>query len=197
MPNTATITSFLDIINNAANGHYHDANYLVNTYFVGDSGAGVNAVPQVAVTEHNSTAGPTFFGVKKVKKLFNRLFNAFPDVKFTPLSNTNPLLFLSSADQNTIAVQCTLTGTHQDWWFPHADSDHFYSKPLSDIAPNSGPITIPTCPVFTFDSQSNLITKLAIYMDRYHFINQLNPQMMLSLSTDIHHVVEEYRKSTR
>jgi hypothetical protein len=49
-----------------------------------------------------------------------------------------------------------------------------YSPPLSDLNPASSPKTtsIPACAVFNFDD-NYLVTQLAIYMDRYHFISQL------------------------
>jgi SnoaL-like domain len=170
MPNIDTITQFLDTINNNANGNYHNADYIVNQYFSADDGAGH---PLVAVTEHGAPAGPAFHGTQKIKKFFRRLFNAFPDVTFAPLNPGAPL-FLTSADGNTIALQTTVGGHHQDWWFPQADPDNYHSLPLSNIPPNDGQITIPACQVFTFVAQSK-IQQLAFYMDRYHFITNLGP----------------------
>jgi hypothetical protein len=190
----ATITAFLDVINNATNGNYHDQKFLVDTYFVQDSGAGAGALPMVAVTEHNTTTGPAFLGTKKIKKMFSRLFTAFPDVTLTPLIPATPL-YLTSQDTNTIAVQCTLTGTHSDWWFPKADSDKFYSKPLSDITPAGVQIAIPAIPVFTFVGAS--ISQLAIYMDRYHFIKQLAPQALLTVNADVQQLSGEFLNSTK
>ena len=170
MANTDTITQFLDTINNAGNGNYHNPDYIVNQFFSGDGGG----YPLIAVTEHGAPAGPAFHGAQKIKKFFRRLFNAFPDIAFAPLIPGPPLLFLTSADGNTIALQTTIGGHHQDWWFPLADQDNYHSLPLSNIPPNDGVISIPACQVFTFVGQ-NKIQQLAFYMDRYHFITNLGP----------------------
>jgi hypothetical protein len=171
MANADTLNNFLAALTNG-NANYQSTNYLMQNVFCPESGAGVSEVPSVAITEHGVGLGPAFYGARKVRKLFNRLFAAFPDVQMLAL-DAPPRLFLSQ-DGHSIALQTTLTGTHQDWWFPKADADKFYSKPLSDISPNSGAISIPACPVFTFNAQY-LITNLAIYMDRYHFQAQLSP----------------------
>jgi hypothetical protein len=169
MTNINTITAFLDTINNNANGNYHNTDYIVNTYFIDDDGAGY---PLVAVTEHGAAVGPAFHEKRKIKKFFRRLFNAFPDIAFTPLNVATPL-YLISGDGNTIALQTTVGGTHQDWWFPQSDPDNFHSLPLSQIQPKSGAIHIATCQVFTFVGAQNKIQQLAFYMDRYKFVTQL------------------------
>jgi hypothetical protein len=115
--------------------------FLMQNVFCPEGGVGPNEVPSVAVTEHGIGVGPAFYGVRKVRKLYSRLFSAFPDVQMLAL-NAPPLL-LASQDGNTIAVQTTLTSTHQDWWFAKADGDKFYSKPLPDIPPNAGVIIDP------------------------------------------------------
>jgi hypothetical protein len=171
--NIDTITAFLDTINNNANGNYHNADYIVNQYFSQDDGAGN---PLVAVTQHAAPAGPAFHGARQIKRFFRRLFNAFPDVTFTPLNVATPL-YLKSDDGNTIALQTTVAGTHQDWWFPHADPDGFQSPPLSNIVPNNGAMHIAACQVFTFVAQ-NKIQQLAFYMDRYKFVTQLGPERL-------------------
>jgi hypothetical protein len=181
--NTDTLVAFLDVINNPANGNYHVPSYVL-TMFCGEGGG----FPLVAITEHGLAQGPAFRGVRQVTKFFQRLFQAFPDVTFTPLNVANPQ-FLKSSDGGTIAVQTTVKGKHQDWWFPQSDPDHFYSKPLSDITPANGKISIPACPVFTFNPQYQ-ITQLAIYMDRYHFVSELAPAVSLSFSVDADQVLQ-------
>ena len=146
--------------------------------FCNDDVSGAYPIPCVAVTDHVVANGPAFYGTKKVTKLFRRLFSAFPDVILTPLSPLNPLI---SADLTTIGLQTTLKGTHQDWWFPPGDSDTYYSKPLSDIPPLGGAISIAACFVFTFNNSTNLINQLAIYMDRYKFIKILAKGMETKL----------------
>jgi hypothetical protein len=171
MANADTINNYLAVLT-VGNANYQNTTFLMQNVFCPEGGVGPNEVPSVAVTEHGIGVGPAFYGVRKVRKLYNRLFSAFPDVQMLAL-NAPPLL-LASQDGNTIAVQTTLTGTHQDWWFAKADGDKFYSKPLSDIPPNAGVISIPACAVFTFNAQ-HLVTNLAIYMDRFHFTAQLAP----------------------
>jgi hypothetical protein len=171
--NQATLTTFLTAVGN------QDLTTLM-TQFCNDDVSGAYPIPCVAVTDHIVVNGPGFFGTKKITKLFKRLFAAFPDVTLTPLTPANPL-FLTSADNATIGLQTTLKGTQQDWWFPPGDSDKFYSKPLSDIPPNGVAVSIPATCVFTFNSATNKINQLAVYMDRYKFIKILAPNMETNL----------------
>jgi hypothetical protein len=172
--NQTTLTSFLTAV-----GSQNIQNVM--TQFCQDGTAGGITIPCVAITEHVAAVGPAFFGTSKVRKLFNRLFLAFPDVTLTPLNPASPL-FLTSSDGGTIGLQTTLAGTQQDWWFPPADADKYYSKPLSDIPPNNVKISIAACAVFTFNA-SYQITQLAIYMDRYKFISILAPSMATQLES--------------
>jgi hypothetical protein len=174
--------SFFDVVNNPGNAHYHEPGYLL-TLFSPEGGG----FPLVAITEHGQPQGPAFRGVRQVTKLFARLFQAFPDLSMPTLDPKNPL-YLKSDDGGTIAVQTNVKGTHQDWWFPQSDPDHFYSKPLSDITPANKPVTVPACPVFTFNAQHK-INQLAIYMDRYHFVAELAPTLSFNFTTDVEHAL--------
>ena len=185
--NTDAIVAFLDLINNNGNANYQVPSYIVNQCFSADAGGPPPTSPLVAITEHGLPLGPAFYGRQKIRKFFQRLFQAFPGVAFTPLNVANPN-FLTSGDGGTIALQTTVTGNHQDWWFPPADPDGYHSLPLSAIEPNGGAITIPACPVFTFTAGSK-IQQLAIYMDRYHFVRELAPALSLSFSVDARQVM--------
>jgi hypothetical protein len=173
--NTAVVTNFLTAV-----GAQNTAN-VMNLFLPADSTTGGLTTPCVAISDHVVATGPGFFGVAKVKKLFNRLFLAFPDVTLTALNPGSPL-FLISSDNLTVGLQTTLAGTQQDWWFPPGDKDKYYSKPLSDIPPNNTPFSIAVFAVFTLNA-SNQITQLALYLDRYKFISILAPSMATQLNT--------------
>jgi hypothetical protein len=167
MANADTVAKFLEVFN-AGGAHYQSLSYLMSDVFVGQGVVGGVEVPSVAITEH-AGGHPGFYGTRKVGRLFTRLFTVFTDVQLIPV-DTPAVLFSSPA--HNIIVEATLTGTQRDWWFPTTDPDGFYSKPLSDIPPNGAAISIAACAAFTFDA-NHLVTNLAIYMDRYHFIKQL------------------------
>jgi hypothetical protein len=173
--NTVVVSNFLTAIGN------HDVGGVMSLFLPADDNSGAYTIPSVAVSDHIKITGPAFFGVANIKKLFNRLFLAFPNITLTALNPANPL-FLVSSDLATVGLQTTLTGTHQDWWFPPGDKDKFYSKPLSDIPPNNEPFSVAVCAVFTFNA-SNQITQLALYLDRYKFISILKPSMGTQLNT--------------
>jgi hypothetical protein len=173
--NPTTMNNFLTAVGN------QDVTTVMKQ-FCNDDVSGAYPIPCVAVTDHVVANGPAFYGTKKVAKLFRRLFLAFPDVTLVPLNAANSL---TSSDLATIGLQTTLKGTQQDWWFPPGDSDKYYSKPLSDIPPLGGAISIAACCVFTFNNSSNLINQLAIYMDRYKFIKILSPNMETKLASSI------------
>jgi hypothetical protein len=181
MSNSATVTNFLSYFT-PANGNYGKVDSLLTSVFSPESGTGTAELPCVAVTQHGFGIGPAFYGKKKVTKLFNRFFNAFDDLTLAPLGGQ--VLLLTSTDGNTIAIQLTITGTHGDWWFPPGDKDKFYSKPLSDIAPANITLNpgIAACAVFTFGANS-LVNQLAMYLDRYKFIEQLSPSQGTNLNS--------------
>jgi hypothetical protein len=172
---TATVSNFLTAIGS------HTVGNVMGLFLPADDNSGAYTLPCVAISDHVKAAGPAFFGVAKVRKLFNRLFLSFPDITWTALNPANPL-FLVSGDGLTVGLQTTVAATHQDWWFPPGDHDRYYSKPLSDITPNNGPFSIAVCTVFTFNANSQ-ITQLALYLDRYKFISILAPSMATQLNT--------------
>jgi hypothetical protein len=110
-----------------------DAGTLLSL-FSADGVTGGSAIPQVAVTEHGMALGPSFQSGQVIKRLFNRLFSTFNNFQIAAINSPNSV-WLTSPDANatTVAVQVTLTGSHVDWWFSHADNA--YSQPLSGILP--------------------------------------------------------------
>jgi hypothetical protein len=180
--NSDAITAFVNCFT-PGNANYGNVGSLMTTVFSPEGGTGANEVPVLAITNHGLGIGPAFYGARRVRKVFNRLFNAFPDVQLMPISGSPnpPFPLLTSSDGNTIALQVTMTGTHQDWWFSRADADRFYSKPLSDIAPTNQTLSqdpnypVAACAVFTFNGTSHLVNQLAMYLDRYKFIENLSP----------------------
>src|SRR5580658_7129213 len=93
------------------------------------------------------------------------LMNCFLPTNDTSGAYTLPCVAVSNninITETTVALQTTLAGTQQDWW-PPGDTDKYYSKPLSDIPPNSKAVSIAVCAVFTFNT-SNQITQLVLYL---------------------------------
>lgn len=146
---------------------------------------------------------PAFYGATEVINLFTQLFTSFPDVALTPLSDlrlyspyTQP-----AYSQITIGVELTLVGTFKVKWYPLGDPH--YSSPLSDLKPAAGTAadpfkvaTIPAVAVFTFGDPRNFptrVTQLAIYTDRYHFVQTLHT---VSGSTAEHAMREALEKIT-
>jgi hypothetical protein len=168
-PNDPTLDDFFNVLNNVSDTNYHSSTYLTTSVFCAEVGS-PPTLPAVGITDH----GPNFQGTADVKLLFDQLFTSFPDVALAPLSGA-PRLY--STDGFTIGIQTTLTGTQKDKWFKHAtggQKDH-YSPPLSDIKPDKIHVmVIPACAVFNFDN-SNLITRLWLYLDRYRMQQQLTP----------------------
>ena len=160
MSSDKTLTDFLNYFN------AQNTNHLMTLFCKDDPGPPV--IPCVGITTSTvglippqAGFGPTFIGTAEIKNLFDTLFTTFPDVTLTQIPGTSELY---SKDLTTnIAIQTKLQGTHKDKWF--RDKKH-YSKPLSDIYPASNQMTLPACPVFTFNG-TFAITQLAIYFDRY------------------------------
>jgi hypothetical protein len=117
--------------------------------------------------------GPQFVGVSDVTACFNQIITSFPKAKFTTLPKGNPV-YLQDENQTQVAVPAVLnTGTQQAPWFQAGSKG--YSKPLSDIQPDTNQQSIvPACTIFTFDN-SNRITNLAIFMDRWQMAVDLWP----------------------
>jgi hypothetical protein len=187
-PQDATVTTFFQVLTNTPVGGAHNITNDINTLkqvFVPDNGLGpgVQGLPSVAITEHGHAQGPGFFGGPEVfDVLFTQLFKSFPDAALTPVSDLrlySPYT-VPTYSPITIGVIATLTGTFKVKWFqsgPHS------SSPLSGLQPGAGTvaapfkkISIPAVAVFTFDNPAsfpNRVTQLAIYTDRYHFVDSL------------------------
>jgi hypothetical protein len=207
-PQDATVTKFFNVLTKPGGGGSHtlasDLNVLMNQVFVPDNHLTQrNALPCVAVTEHGHAQGPAFYGAAEVINLFTQLFKSFPDVALTPVSD---LRLYSPYTQPayspiTIGVQSTLVGTFKVKWFPLGDPH--YSSPLSDLKPAAGTAadpfkvaTIPAVAVLTFGDPTNFptrVTQLAIYTDRYHFVQTLHT---VSGSTAQHAMREALEKIT-
>lgn len=188
-PQDATVTTFFDVLTKPAGGGSHDIqsdlNVLMNQVFVPDNHLlQKNALPCVAITEHGHAQGPAFYGAAEVVDLFTHLFTSFPDLALTPRSDlrlyspyTQP-----AYSQITVGVQSTLVGTFEKRWYP--TTDPHYSAPLSDLKPAAGTTadpfkvaTVPAVAVFTFGDPVHFptrVTQLAMYLDRYHFVQTLN-----------------------
>lgn len=145
--------------------------------------------PIVGITDHavpgDQVIGPGFVGRTPIQTLFQQLFTCFNPLTFIPI-DLSP--YMKSADGLTIAVRLTLKGTQKGAWFAHGNPGGAgYSLPLSEIGPiakGSATSPIPACAVFTFDS-GNLINELALYMDRYKLMRDLQPQNGSSFDTQI------------
>lgn len=180
-PQDTTVNTFFQVLTNTATGHSHnigvDVPILMNQVFCADNPG--NGVPCVAITEHGMAQGPGFFGAAEVTTLFTQLFTSLPDAALTPLSELRLYSPGGYTGPITIGVQTTLTGQFRQKWF-HPASDPHYSPPLSNLNPAPHApykaISIPAFAVFTFDNPDmghrELVSQLAIYMDRYHFVPQ-------------------------
>jgi hypothetical protein len=178
MANEDTLDDFFAVLGDPpGSGNYKNVNYLMSDVFCPDGGVKPNQVPWVGITDH----GPNFQTASDVELLFNRLFTSFPDLTLTRLEGA-PLL--SSDDDSTLGIQTTLKGSYSDSWFPNGSSH--YSRPLSRI-PVSNPnkaATIPAFAVFTFDDDE-LLSHLAIYLDRYRFITYLGPETVADIYAEL------------
>ena len=199
--NDQVLTTFLNVLTAPAVGASHnipnDVNTLMTQVFCVDNGAaGTNALPCVAITEHGHQQGPGFFGAAEVSRLFTQLFTSFPDVALTPISG---LRLYSPKDYvpHTIAVQADIKGSYHVKWFPKVNpvgTPSHYSPPLSDLNPAAHSpyktVSIPAAAVFEFDN-TNRVTQLAIYMDRYHFVPGLALSPMHVVAREISEVLEK------
>jgi hypothetical protein len=191
-PQDATVTTFFQVLTNTPPTGSHNIATDINTLtqvFVPDNGLGPGpqGLPCVAITEHGNAQGPGFFGGPELFQqpggLFNQLFTSFPDVALTPISDLRLYSPYTAPTYSpiTIGVIATLTGTFKARWFqagPHS------SSPLTPLKPAAGTvaapfkrISIPAVAVFTFGNPANFpnrVTQLAIYTDRYHFVDNLS-----------------------
>jgi hypothetical protein len=158
----ATTDNFFDVFDTAdANGHYGNVSPYLMAQF--------SNAPSVGIASGAGPVGPQFSGVGPVTTLFNRLFSCLQNLSYTSVGP-----FCSNA--NTTIVQATLGYDFmKNPWFQKGEAavGHYHSKPLSDIkTPTSAPTalnpapTVPTCAVFTFDTDTKIV-RLGIYMDRW------------------------------
>jgi hypothetical protein len=203
--NDATLDTFFQVLTAPGGGGAHtpaDVDTLMQDVFCPDNGAtGKNALPCVAITEHGNAQGPGFFGAAEVRRLFMQLFTSFPDVALTQLDPGARLYSPDEYEPITIGVRTDLTGSYQASWFgkvsPGSIQSH-YSPPLSDLKPGAAghykTVSIPACAVFEFDDD-NLVTQLAIYMDRYHFIPSLSLASFEVVNWEIAEVLERLTRT--
>jgi hypothetical protein len=181
-PNALVVQSFLTYFtpsntNYGKVGDQSTAGTLMNLFSSDDNVNVPLTYPIVGITDHgdatNYVIGPGFVGQTDIKGLFNQLFSttggAFGSLTFKDIG----FPWMYSNDQTVIAVRLNLQGTQQGPWFSQgtAGGKH-YSLPLSEITPNSNQSQLPTCAVFTFNG-SNQITNLALYLDRYKMLYDL------------------------
>ncbi|HEY3718535.1 MAG TPA: hypothetical protein VGL41_00160, partial [Roseiarcus sp.] len=164
MANADTLRLFVDVINNPANPHFQDQDFLVDTYFCADNPAVNPLIPCAGITDH----GPTFKGRADVKSLFQRLFATFRPMAWVPVPGAPQLTGASN-----IGIQMTVTGLFQGGWFPIGSGHE--SAPLTQLAAATGKglgrsrrdaSGLPAFAVFTFNA-GTLIQQLQIYTDRY------------------------------
>jgi hypothetical protein len=144
--------------------------------------------PIVGITNHSvpgQQIGPVFIGRPLIQNLFQQLFTCFNPLTFTAI-DASP--YMQSQNGSTIAVRLTLIGTQMGPWFSQGNPGGLgYSLPLSEIGPvakGRATSTIAACAVFTFDS-GNLINELALYMDRYKLMRDLQPANGTSFDAQI------------
>ena len=172
-PNAPVITNFLNYFTpgnaNYGNVGSQSTSGSLMTLFSANS-------PIVGITDHGDAniyvVGPGFVGQAAIQGLFAQFFMCFAALTLKDVG----FPWMSSNDQQTIAVRFTLQGTQQGPWFSQGNPNgNNYSLPLSEIAPSQNASQIPSCSVFTFDN-TNLITNLSLYMDRYKLMRDLQPE---------------------
>jgi len=145
--------------------------------------------PCVGVSEHGQDVGPAFRGKKRIRKLFEKLFDSFSNVALIPLQNSKPLFSheTSGTGPIEIGIQADLTGQYSKPWFQDGDS----SRPLSRIKPTATPADladpqfpadlpgIPTFALFIFNGAK--ISRLALYLDRFKFVARLGEEQQSAL----------------
>lgn len=160
MANDDTMNNFLAAVN--------AQNAATTVGFFGATSTG--QAPTVGITDY-APSSPTFSGIADITTLFNRLFKTFPDFNFAQMAGS--VLLYSDASHTQIAIQATMTGTHQARWFPYG-KPHF-SPPLSQINPSekTQKMSVPVCAIFAFNNATNLICNLSLFFDRYRMQQQL------------------------
>jgi hypothetical protein len=133
--------------------------------------------------------GPNYSGQGAITTLFQRLFTSFQNLTLTEEKKYAPRLYsLDKATLPTISAIMSITGSFVSPWFPKVqgtpDSTSHYSKPLSDINPQTSSPTvlkgkgIPVAAIFSFDTtnaNNPSIARLWLYLDRYRFESDLRP----------------------
>ena len=148
---------------------YQNTTDMMNL-FCADNPSANPTIPCVGVTDY----GPQFKGRADVLTLWAQLFTTFPDD--IALTQILPRTY-SKAAPTTIIVQTKLSGTHKADWFEPNTHPH-YSPPLSGLPIAGNTMSLAACSVFTFDSSHNpLITKVAIYFDRYRMAKELGAHL--------------------
>ena len=167
--NMESVTAFFNAF--AATPNSGQINTLVDTYFSANATLGISPGSD---TKIGPPSGPQFPTPAAIKTLFNQIITSFPNATFIPVPSQAAAVYCSSSNPPMIMVQANLnTGMQQTQWFPFGSAA--YSKPLSDIEPDTKQNAyVPACAVFSFNA-SYLITNLAIYMDRWQMAADLWP----------------------
>jgi hypothetical protein len=210
-PEDSTLDTFFNVLAAPASGSAHDVavdtNTLLTQVFCHDNGLGpgTQGLPCVAITEHGSRQGPGFFGGPEVSTLFTKLFQSFPNVALTPVSDLRLYSPYTSPKYSpiTIGVQVDLTGSYQTGWFPKltpGGKKSHYSLPLSGLKPASAPpyknVSIPAVAVFEFDAHHK-VTQLSLYMDRYHFVPQVSLTSLHTTTAEMANVLNNLTKKRK
>ena len=144
---------------------------MMKAIFSGDTGTAPSLGIAAGDQSQGPQLGPQFVSVKDVTMCFKQIITSFPAATFTTLPAVNPV-YLAGSNQEAVPAVLT-TNKHQAPWFQFGSKA--YSKPLSDIEPdNNQQSVVPACTIFSFDG-SNLITNLAIFMDRWQMAVDLWP----------------------
>lgn len=179
-----TLDKFFSVFNaNSGAATYKNVDILINNVFCADGGG----YPWVGIAHH----GPQFRGAAGVRLLYEQIFNSFPDIWWAPSTTyphvtAVPRLYSNDAWRPpTVGVQTTMVGTLQHPWF---QDPHYYSLPLSGIAPSTPPkvTNTPSFAVFVFGAQDpTRVSQVSFYMDRYNQARDLQPSGPMPFDTDI------------
>ena len=152
---------------------------ITTNQFSADNGA----TPVVGVTYDAQAVGPTFVNAAGIMVLFAELFRVFDQLELRDIGR--PHVQAPPANPNEIGLQAELFGTHVHHWGHGTNPDaRLNSKPLVNIPKSNKSLTdvnghgLPTFALFTFDpTQDNKIVGLALYLDRYKFIERLGKEV--------------------
>jgi len=92
-----------------------------------------------------------------------------------------------TAGNSEIGMQADLNGTYVNRWFEN--NHNLFSRPLSRVRPKATPVDltayddngnllpgIPVFALFTFSAAANTIDRLALYLDRFKFVQRLGEE---------------------